>query len=458
MSGQVAFTLVADDAKARAQIDKFLRDFEGQAQRTEQKAGGIAGAFDKAGKASQNFVTSSIAGMASLGGAVGLVIAALKEQEALQERAKQSLLATEDTRRQFLQLGGGADVIRNRINTGQEIARIRGIDENVANRFLFSMISAGQEDQAKELSEVFNLGAGSENIATGAATITSAFGKQESGTMRGIVNKLLVAAKDSQVTAGAFAPAITEVAPIASQIGTSDEETMAIVAQLTNVTGDAGKAATQAKGLAVAIQRLQEKGELDANQGILGNLAQIQELGLGNVVGLGSQEAASGFASIMKMQPQIGASIASIRAAEAATGGAGDFLSTTLAEGAKADSTLAKTLEQRQSDIELDQTKRGPRGTREADQDIATNRLKQQFINEGTSPVAYYVGVGAAGVADWLDLGPRAVGAAGRAGARVVDTTGAAALARSINALINALDRNTDGGVSVPGGEAANRP
>lgn len=314
MANQVAFTLIADDDKARAQIEAFMKDFSGKTEKASQHVKGMGVGFDDVAKKAGAFVVGAVTGILSIQAAANLARSAIAGIIEDEKAAINAARTGEDARRKLAQIpAANAAELKARFDAMKTISAQQGVSEAQAGDFLFEMLSANVPvEQAIKEARVFQVRGGAQ-LATGAQALRKAFGADEAGTPMEMQSKIMAGAGFAKADIAQFSVAAARVAN-SQNIGATDEEALATLAVLSQVTGKTEEAATLQKAFATGAQRLSSKTGMEFKGGIVETARQIRAEGLDNLENLDS-EALQGLSFILNTADEIQASTARIGAA-----------------------------------------------------------------------------------------------------------------------------------------------
>lgn len=319
----VKFVLDADEAKAVKGFLKVVdsqRKAEKQFDRTNKKVDEQNKKSNKAAGDLGRMAASWLSVGAAIGGATKLLSAYNDMNAKGAELAKQNFL----TMGQLSQLAGGDQRLMNRmVKLGQQTAAESGMSIGEGTQLQFNLKSLGIEDQREMLAALYGSTADVSALATGAVTAQTAFGKEETGNIRNLINKGLAASDVSKTLVDEMLTALSIVAPVMggkAGIGATDEEALAALAILSKARKSPEVAATEMASLAFS---LKEKGlggkglfkAMDAAQRELRGKTDKEQIEF-----FGRKEAFKGFQTLVAQQAQVTAALQQILASNNVVG------------------------------------------------------------------------------------------------------------------------------------------
>jgi len=230
-------------------------------------------AFGEGGAALKGMVT----GLVGVGAALGSVRAAMADIRAERERAAQGVKGAEFDVRALAQLSGGDSRNYKRMLGMVDQTRIQaGVDKSTAARLQFQLGSLGfnKEHDRQLFASLYDISTSTGDpamLARGVGKLQSAMGKGETGGARNIINKMMAATAGSDISAAQIAVPAARAAQAVKAVGTSDEEYLAVLAELAKSTGSPEDAATQLRALSVALGKKGFEGK-----GLLGGVAALE--------------------------------------------------------------------------------------------------------------------------------------------------------------------------------------
>jgi hypothetical protein len=249
---------------------------KGSAEATKKIAEHNADAFGTEGLTQ---LRNYVAGLVSIQGGLKLVNMFLREMREERDAASKGLQGQLSPRAQLAQLAGGdpaklknliEESSKSRIETGMSAESAEGMTASLENLGLLGerKFFAGFQDIMKDPAK----------YAEAVGTWQQAFGKAESGDVRAISNKMLVAGAMSKTEADEFASEMVSPAALATSVGASDEELAAIGGVLTKSSKSARITATQIRSLESAIMTrgFEGKGVLGGVDAFTAEVAKIR--------------------------------------------------------------------------------------------------------------------------------------------------------------------------------------
>jgi hypothetical protein len=230
-------------------------------------------------------LASGFAGMAAsavgIGSAISAATAAMRHLREEQQRALEAGRAAEPGYGQLAQVAVDATgrysrrVHEDLIDQAGRMAWNHGVTEPQALQTIFNLQSA-QVNTAQNREVIGGLanisGGNAMQIAEGGGKILQAFGRQEAGTLRQVLNKMLAGSSLSAAQLHEFAPAATMSANFQRAIGGTDEELLGILAVMTRELQSPDIAGTRLGALADVIN---VKGH--GGQGMMAGVRRIQD-------------------------------------------------------------------------------------------------------------------------------------------------------------------------------------
>lgn len=367
MSAQVQVVMTGDEATLFRSLQKIInqQDKMGEGFRKVQGAGDFAAKKLTSGFESAN--ASMLRWVGTLGSAataVGALTKAIGDLRDIEDQAGKSLEASAPGKRLFLQLASTEGELAA-LNKHADDLRARGMVTAAAQDVVFKARSAGMnlDEVMPLLGDLTEIGFQPQTAIEAALKFQGAFGgagrgAAGAGSFRDIVNKLLAGAATSPVSASEMARVGSIVSSTFASIGGQDEELVAALSQMSNITKTPETAAERLKAVSaqVAIKRnllpasLRDKSALD----VIAALPALAESGdlfleedrprrrgerrakrepVSLEKFLGSVEAVEGARLIATHREAIAGIEANIRAAESGTGTGGDLLGGRLALG-----------------------------------------------------------------------------------------------------------------------------
>lgn len=315
------------------------------------------GAF---GQAALSNLKSYALGMVGIGSAVSGVIQLLREARRIQDDSADRITDQSSGIRALRQVAGGDETKFNALTAFADRLRTdKGYTPTESLRAAFQAGSAGDRFLTPESFEVLaqlrEINFDPDKAISSAQKIQASFGVGAAGggNFREIINKILAAAGPSPVKASEIATAAAAATQNFSAIGGSDEQLLAMMGVFAESTKSPEAAGEQLNSIATQILKKQAKGQIDLSgrfEGI-GGLDLIRALpeleaegrlraastrnargelvpgrAVSAAVFLEESNALKAFNTIMGREAEIDERLASVRAAEAQTGGGRDLL------------------------------------------------------------------------------------------------------------------------------------
>jgi len=303
------------DAETAAFVNKVVRSKD-EIGRLEKKLADMQNRVQSAGRggkrAFDDWTRSAVGLVTKLGGLAMIIAGIRKALRSLEEERKRAAQGTEERAGylgRLLQLSGGRRSEKERMFAGVKATQLEGgVGADAAEHLQFVLESVGATHMRKRYADATALrmfrdpGAVAESVAS----MRRAFTPKEAGTHRQLLNKALFAAGKSKVGLSQFGPALLNAAQQLRQIGTSDEEAMAVMSALTMTTKSPEVAAEQIKAIAdVGIKRA---GKLKPGAGLLDIVGKIRGMDLQPErlrKFLGTSQATTGYLNILLNQERI---------------------------------------------------------------------------------------------------------------------------------------------------------
>jgi len=420
MGPKIHFVMDADDAKVVQSLDKMrakLQKVEAKLADVERKgkaAGrGVKGVGDK-GTAAAGRLKSAFG---ALGGPTGplamvatsaaLATKALAEMNAEANRGAQVLKGASDPMGALAQISKTPEQFQQRLALSRDLALGSGIEFNAAAQAVFDAQSLGISE--KEIRELAPAGVlGSEFVPAmlrGGGKLREAFGAEETGPLRGIVNKAGAAALRSDTTAPDILLNALTFAPGLSKIGGSDEEGLAALGIMSGPGGkETGEAATLLRAYAKALDKAGIKGGYLAGTLALSSMSEADRT---KALG-GRQEAKSAYHLLSTRTDLLRERTAEVAAAEGLSGTDQSYLN--LAIGSRMGSTVGRgTFKARQAELKLALAEAGTLGVERLETQTLRNELATESINSGEGRYKAQLRKGAGETIEGLGGGPEAV-------------------------------------------------
>lgn len=251
----VKFNLEAEEAKA---VQAFLRvvdaqkKAEGQFRRTTEEGKKQNLSFDKGvsslAKWAGGFITATAA--------IGAATKALQFHNAEIDKASNRTRTSEFGLAELSQLAGGDEKEMQRmVNEAKKTSGTSGIDRNAAAKLQFNLESFGIADQREMFADLIGTIADPSASAEASVTLQQAFGKEEAGSIRAIMNKGFAGSAITKTDVNALLGNAAQIAPGVAAIGGSDEEALSSLAVLSKARRSPEMAATEINALTKVLMR-----------------------------------------------------------------------------------------------------------------------------------------------------------------------------------------------------------
>lgn len=251
----VKFNLEADEAKA---VQAFLRvvdaqkKAEGQFRRTADEGKKQSLSFDKGAMALAKYA----GGFFTLGTAIGVANKALQFHNAEIDKASSRTRNSEYGLAALSQLAGGDEnEMRRMVDEAKKTVATAGIDRTAAAKLQFNLESFGIADQREMFAELIGTIADPSASAEAAVTLQQAFGKEEAGSIRSIMNKGFAGSAVTKTDVNALLSNAAQIAPGVAAVGGTDEEAISSLAVLSKARRSAEIASSEIKALTRTLMR-----------------------------------------------------------------------------------------------------------------------------------------------------------------------------------------------------------
>lgn len=236
------------------ELEQQLRDLANTSKRqnkqNKQDAEGTASAFDKIGLS----IAKWMAGLTSVRGALsmvkGYITKMLDAVEQARATAKEGL--ADPALKEFAalaQLGMGDPAAQQRlIRQAKELYMAGGagsLAEAARTTFQLESAGAGDEENRKMFADLYGImGEDLGGLAASLTTLYAGMGQEETGTLRQILSKALVASEINPQDVPELVKASVSAIPYGKEMGWSDEEILAAIGTFARVIGSANEAGT----------------------------------------------------------------------------------------------------------------------------------------------------------------------------------------------------------------------
>ncbi len=316
----VKFILDADEAKAVRGFLKVVdsqRKVEKQFGATNRKLNEQNRGHQKAGKAGVVSVAKLVASWISVGTAISGATALLQKHNDTQVKSADRAKTARFSLGQLSQLAGGDQSEYARmISASKKTSAEAGIDLAPAADLQFQLESFGIADQRKMFARLVGTVSDSGALAEAAVTMQSAFGADETGSIRDVINKGLAASSISKTTLNDMLTSMSQAAPSLNQIGASDEEGLAALAVLSKARKSSDIAATEIEAISAVLMKKGLSGH-----GLFRGIGMMREELVGKtdeerVAYFGRKEAFKGFQTLIASLPALASAYESVDAAQ----------------------------------------------------------------------------------------------------------------------------------------------
>lgn len=439
----VKFNLEADEAKA---VSAFLKVLDAQ-NKAEQGFKRTLTAGQQVDTMLANFGKSA-AGFASIATAVDLATKALQFHNQELEKAGQRQRGAEFGLAALSQLAGG-DVgkMRQMVEEAKKTSVESGLDLNASANLQSQLENFGIGDQRKLFADLVGTVRDPGALAEAAVTLRDAFGADETGDMRAIINKALGASAESKTDVNQLLTGSAQIAPGIAAIGGSDEEAMAALATLSRGRASPEMAATEIQALAKVIMRQGLGG-----QGLLAGMDAVgqQIAGMGDADKLkffGDVEGFKAFSTLSQNRDAVNRALGMTDAGNAI--GPADAVAGAI-NVRKAIPEIAAAERLRMADQGLEQTRADKFGVFENQRETMLRSVEQASLQRDESALTRFLRTSAAGGAKLFGADDEGIAqAAAFAGNPFGDQAGATEFIAAINELsgnIKAMNDNVQTG------------
>lgn len=252
---------------------KSLNKASAQAERASVRASSAQRRQAGFGASAAQRATAAFSGGALVGQVAGQLRQLVATMEAEIKRAGQLIRETFTPLQDLIQISDTLLEFQQFRATGQRFAAKTGVRQPQGLGLTFDAQSLGLLKDLGEIGKVTGF-ADPSGFIQSISKLENVFGTAEIGTRREAANKLLFAAKESAVNVQQLVPAAIRPAAIASIIGASDEELLALIAVAVKGT----KSPEQASTAIDALGRLINKNKLGGGRGFLAGLDALDAL------------------------------------------------------------------------------------------------------------------------------------------------------------------------------------
>ena len=230
--------LNARQRRSLAEVGRAVRDVTQEERRLEREAAKTARAQEKAGKAGRQAfgsqavsnLRSYVMGMVSITAAGAAIVRMMQEAKRIGEEAAQRARASKMGVGQLKQLSGGSQQKYDRLIGRVDALESMGLERETAGQVVFAAESAGFGEDTKLLGQMQAEGfiGNAQGMIQSVASVKSAFaGGDDTGSLKQMMGKALVASAATPVTADKLQDMLSEAAQGVGNLGFSDEEVLA---------------------------------------------------------------------------------------------------------------------------------------------------------------------------------------------------------------------------------------
>ena len=246
--------------KVSANVAEAIQMWKAMEAGPDGMAKALSAMGDKGAKAAKSAGDEVLAMATKFGTAavsLGTVVATLKDIEQHAQAAADRVFNALGSFGELQQVSATPQEFAANVSRARGMVRkgIVGPDqEGLAADIVFAMKSAGYTEEEKDLIEMlgerkFVKPEGLLGIAEGAQKYRNVFGSADAGSLRDVINKIIQEAGTAQASVSETMKAILEVAPSATQLGMSDEETGAGFLAVERMSPNSDLAATKYRSL-----------------------------------------------------------------------------------------------------------------------------------------------------------------------------------------------------------------
>lgn len=237
---QSEFSIAAKQAQDQYQkeLDESIAKTKLLDQTSTQTASSATGAL-------LNMKAGVIAGWAAVGSYVMNVLSRIRQDA---DDAGRSLTSQAGSRGTLAQLANGPEELRQLTDAAKRVRAAGGAESmDAANRFVFSMQSAGAISEIDTFAQLKNLGIleQPQEMIKFAAAVRKSFGADKTGSFRDVLNRALVAGGSSPEQAEQVLKGTARTGVSAANQGVSIDEAMAAVSLMSSATGSGEEAGTR---------------------------------------------------------------------------------------------------------------------------------------------------------------------------------------------------------------------
>jgi len=237
--------------RANDTYQRELKESEDAQKRLSQEATNASarsgGAFEEMG----------LAAKAAWLGVGAVVVSVLNDMKQASDQAGQSLKAAAPSRGTLAQLSLGDPEKYKALTKQAEQLRAEGVTSSLeeANRFVFSMESAGAGKEIKTFAEAKKTGLlqNPEQMIAAAAGIRESFGAEQAGTFQDLINRSLVASASSPAKAEELLKGAGKAGVSAKMQGIQVDELLAATSILSTAKGGADEGGQRLNALLMAL-------------------------------------------------------------------------------------------------------------------------------------------------------------------------------------------------------------
>jgi len=303
----IHFNLTAEDARAVSAMTKVIdkmREAEGAAKRTGNSGEmSFSGIVAKAG--------SVVSAYVSIQAAIDAYTAGIRLANQMEDEGIASLEASIEARQRLAQVAKSPEQVADLQKFTEQVRVQYGLAADQATRMVADLTSAGAK--VEEIGTFALLPQGPELLRS-TALASKAFGGDQVGSLRQLVNESLAIASDSMPFSEELLANVAKAAPFARMAGATDEQTMALM----GVIGSARKDSRVASTEVAAIFKEMEDEHVSMDKGLPAALAKMQKLVKSGKIK--ESRAIAGIDTAMANLPMLQSLIGAAEAASAGTG------------------------------------------------------------------------------------------------------------------------------------------
>jgi len=262
-------------------------------------------------------VAGLAAGYLSVSAAINVITKSLRAMAAERKKGAAGIAAAERPFSKLRQLAQTPEELRSLLKDVKLTRRGQGLGVEQAVDLVFQLESQGLRDKRGLFAKSSRFTSAGDLVES-VGTAQAAFGREQTGGARAVINQLLAGSAGSKTTLGQLAPALTVAGGQATLVGGKFDETIALVSVLAKAAKSADVGGTRVGAFA---------GGFIGKKGFEGTLIEkflkLRAMNLspeGKKKFFGRKEGLIAFGDIERNFEEITATIASVRAARAKTG------------------------------------------------------------------------------------------------------------------------------------------